>query len=439
MKSYLSIEGILERVEATGFDGLGRVLMVGVSNGGAQDWTRTEHDAAGRRLRTSNPRTLTLGSNQDLPTAGGFTRWTTNTYDALDRITRITTQDGQFVAIDYWGFRKTATDQASMKRRVNYDALGRISSAVEPNLSNNSFDAGAVTTSYTYDVLDNLTGVTQGTQTRSFAYDSLGRLTSATNPESGTTTYLYDANSNLTRKTDARGVQTNYNNYDALNRPGSISYSDGTPTATFTYDSVAVTNGKGRRTGMSDTASGTKTYHFDTMGRMSKIVWQTSDFTQAGEFVYNKLGGITQSKWPGIYDYGGTPLAIHRSYDNQGRQISARWSNHSSGGPGGTAYQEMVDNHTFVYGSTDPFATETTTYENGIVETIAYNDRLQPKQRTVKYGALFRLNQIVYFNRAGDNGNNGNVWEVDDQVDSAHGDMTYGYDWWNRITTFKIT
>ncbi len=42
-------------------------------------------------------------------------------------------------------------------------------------------------------------------------YDSLKRLTSATNPEtsasaaqSGTISYTYDANSNLTKKTDAR-------------------------------------------------------------------------------------------------------------------------------------------------------------------------------------------------------------------------------------------
>jgi YD repeat-containing protein len=325
MKSYATIDGSLEGVEVTGFDGLGRVLMVGVSNGGARDWTRTERDAAGRPWRTSNPRTLTLGSNQDLPTAGGFTRWTTNSYDALDRITRITTQDGQFVETAYSGYAKVATDQVGNKRKVEYDALGRISRAVEPNLSTGSIETGVWSTYYTYDVLDNLTGVNQDGRTRSFAYDSLGRLTSATNPESNTTTYLYDANSNLTRKTDARGVQTNYNNYDALNRPGSISYSDGTPTATFTYDSVAVTNGKGRRTGMSDAASGTKTYHFDTMGRMSKIVRQTSDFTQTGEFVYNKLGGITQSKWesrwPGIYDYGGVaagdPLLLRQRGLNQ--------------------------------------------------------------------------------------------------------------------------
>ena len=41
-------------------------------------------------------------------------------------------------------------------------------------------------TSYQYDALDNLVGVTQGTQTRSFVYNSLKQLLSATNHESGT-------------------------------------------------------------------------------------------------------------------------------------------------------------------------------------------------------------------------------------------------------------
>src|SRR5229473_2077555 len=61
-------------------------------------------------------------------------------------------------------------------------------------------------TSYSYDGLDDLTGVNQSGQTRSFVYDSLKRLTSATNPEtsatgaqSGTISYSYDANSNPTQ------------------------------------------------------------------------------------------------------------------------------------------------------------------------------------------------------------------------------------------------
>ena len=70
-------------------------------------------------------------------------------------------------------------------------------------------------TSYTYNALDNLIRVTQGSQTRTFAYDSLSRLASAANPESGTINYTYDKNGNLTQKTDARGVQTTYA-YDAL-------------------------------------------------------------------------------------------------------------------------------------------------------------------------------------------------------------------------------
>jgi hypothetical protein len=59
-------------------------------------------------------------------------------------------------------------------------------------------------------------------QTRSFVYDSLKRLTSATNPEtsangvqSGTISYAYDANSNLTQKTDARGVISSFGNINA--------------------------------------------------------------------------------------------------------------------------------------------------------------------------------------------------------------------------------
>ena len=47
---------------------------------------------------------------------------------------------------------------------------------------------------------------------RTFVYDCLKRLTSATNPESGTTTYTYDNNGNVVKRTDARGRITCYGN-----------------------------------------------------------------------------------------------------------------------------------------------------------------------------------------------------------------------------------
>lgn len=93
-------------------------------------------------------------------------------------------------------------------------------------------------TSYQYNVLNNLTSVSQGIQSRSFLYDSLSRLTSAANPESGTVAYDYDNNGNLLHKTDARPVTTTFA-YDALNRAISKSYNDNpqTPTVTYFYDS----------------------------------------------------------------------------------------------------------------------------------------------------------------------------------------------------------
>jgi YD repeat-containing protein len=77
----------------------------------------------------------------------------------------------------------------------------------------------------------------------------LKRLTSATNPESGTVSYHYDANGNLTSKTDARGVVSNYV-YDALNRVTIVLYrvngqpDPNTGDVEYLYDNAQ--NGKGR-------------------------------------------------------------------------------------------------------------------------------------------------------------------------------------------------
>ena len=74
---------------------------------------------------------------------------------------------------------------------------------------------------------------------RSFSYSSLSRLISTTNPESGTISYVYDGNGNLTQKTDARGTVTSLL-YDPLNRLTQKNYTLGantaaTPNVTFGY------------------------------------------------------------------------------------------------------------------------------------------------------------------------------------------------------------
>src|ERR1044071_5840874 len=90
-------------------------------------------------------------------------------------------------------------------KTICQDAAGRIASVTEtiPGASPSS-----QVTTYTYDGLNNLTDVYQGSQHRMFRYDAMGRLTSATNPENGSTSYSYDYNGNLIAKTDAAGVTT---------------------------------------------------------------------------------------------------------------------------------------------------------------------------------------------------------------------------------------
>src|SRR6202034_4491656 len=80
---------------------------------------------------------------------------------------------------------------------------------------------------------------------RTFSYyDGLPELEVPTNREAGAVQYSYDANGNVSSKTDARGVTTGYQ-YDALNRLTSKSYSNGTPSSCYQYD-VSTVNGIGR-------------------------------------------------------------------------------------------------------------------------------------------------------------------------------------------------
>ena len=95
----------------------------------------------------------------------------------------------------------TVTDTALKKVDRFEDGLGRLWRVVEDPAGLN------YATQYQYDPLGNLTSVSQGSQTRTFLYSSVSRLLSATNPESGLVApYLYDANGNLTSRSDARGV-----------------------------------------------------------------------------------------------------------------------------------------------------------------------------------------------------------------------------------------
>src|SRR5258708_29767577 len=113
------------------------------------------------------------------------------------------------------------------------DAVGNITNVVEQDASQTNTSAQATTT-YTYDALDHLIGVTMPrqtpggtvTQTRTFNYNSGSTITaylqSATNPENGTVSFTYNADGTMSTKTDAKYQQLSYT-YDALGRVTQVS------------------------------------------------------------------------------------------------------------------------------------------------------------------------------------------------------------------------
>jgi RHS repeat-associated protein len=244
----------------------------------------------------------------------------------------------------------TVTDQAGKVRRSMVDALGRLRRLDEPD--NTSALGSTINptqpTSYNYDVLGNLTTVTQGTQIRTFTYDSLTRLRTAINPESGTVNYQYDDNGNLLVKTNARTdsldankkVNTHFE-YDALNRvtrrwyngsssitatthlsPSLPSGVGATEEARFFYDTQALPAGapsysRGTAVGMLvartyGTGSNGDYYAYDVLGRTTLKIQQTGTVNYQVSAVYTLSGALNTLTYP-------SGRTVNNTYDQAGR------------------------------------------------------------------------------------------------------------------------
>ena len=143
-------------------------------------------------------------------------RWSKTTLDALGRTISVVKPDGSSTtSYLYQGNTVKVTDPAGKWKLFTMDANGNLTHVTEPNPS-----GGAnYETSYTYDGLNHLTGVSMPrdgyTQTRTFTYSG-DLLTSATNPENGTVNYTY-TNGKIASKVDAKNQRVEYG-YDSLQR-----------------------------------------------------------------------------------------------------------------------------------------------------------------------------------------------------------------------------
>ncbi|HEY3357011.1 MAG TPA: FG-GAP-like repeat-containing protein, partial [Polyangia bacterium] len=193
-------------------------------------------------------------------------QWTTASYDALDRVTRITHPDGSFVTTSYLPGSVIKTDERGHATTEVLDAYGHIVSRQERL-------AGApVTTTYRFDARGYPSGITDPAgNVSSFVYDSLGRRGQVTDPDAGATTYEYDAVGRVTATNDAKGQRTTFG-YDALSRRTSKTTLAGTAqavTVSWTYDEVQPGFANvGHLTTVTD-PSGQAAYNYDAAGRVA--------------------------------------------------------------------------------------------------------------------------------------------------------------------------
>jgi RHS repeat-associated protein len=255
------------------------------------------------------------------------------------------------VSTSYDAQNTIVTDQAQHTRRNTTDALGRLVQVVEDPGGHN------YGTSYSYDVLDDLIGVTQGSQGRTFQYESLKRLTQAVNPETGAIGYSYDGNGNLLTKSDARGITTTYT-YDALNRMVAKQYSDSTPMVGYFYDQGGQYS-IGHLTGVVNANAATNYTGFDPLGRVVASQQVTAGQTYSFSYTYNLAGSLTGETYP-------SGRGVTTNYDgaNRASAVSGSFNGQQTPYVSGETYAPHGAPSFFWYG-------------NQLARTLAYNSRLQ--------------------------------------------------------------
>jgi RHS repeat-associated protein len=284
----------------------------------------------------------------------------TSTYDDADEILTSVQPDGYM----------SGQTAANWTTSYVYDADGRVSSVTAPAGEGNTSGAGsgAGTTWDFYDADGNEVAVTNGdgngstcnaattltcASTTYYAYDIADRLqtvTAAAGQSSSTATgYTYDADGNPHVVTNPSSVTTTYG-YDSADEVTGVSYSDGTPTVSYTY------NIDGTRSSMSGSGAGAYdyVYSYDLAQRLTGVT--NGSATVAG-YGYDNSSNVTSLTYP-------SGLVVTDAYDHDSELQSASWGTSKRVSFSYDQAGELTTT-TAQAGSTNPTLTTTTSYDGG--------------------------------------------------------------------------
>ncbi|RJX36755.1 RHS repeat protein [Paenibacillus pinisoli] len=323
-------------------------------------------------------------------------------------------------------------------------------------------DANQATTIFSYDILGQLTAVTnsKGEVTRysydqlgqhikttfpdgnevQKVYDELGRLIQSIDSMNQKVTYFYDANSNRSKLVDKKG-QTflySYNNRNML-----LSKQGPTETISFTYYN------DGSRKSMTDN-TGTTNYGYDPhTGQVTNVAFpdskviaysynnqgqrvsMTTPFGDRVTYKYNTTNQLSELKWNDLKSIG-------YSYYSNG-QLQKTNSNNT-----------MEAIHTYTNGSLSRLKQETANgelkreyqynYDNNknITSISERNNEEVTSDNSFAYDQLNRIQSSTLFNETYSYDNRGNRQTLTtDSAPSLSDNIAYEYDEWDRLT--KVT
>lgn len=432
--NYREIDGLDKWITTkTRLDGTGRVIRVGTESGSSpvqMDMVAYGYDSLGRLEWQSNP------YRGDLNTAPSALK-TTNRYDALSRVDRVTLPDNQTISTDFSGPKITVTDQVGRKRRSEFDALGRLVKLVEQNpvtgLLDNSQAQDDYVTTYTYNAHNQVTGTNQSGQVRTFEYDGVSRLKKQTTPEGGTVEFTYTDFGELESRTQKRvnGDIVKHYDYDGLNRLKGIRYTGSnesplpsdvaaTPPVSITYESRF-----GNVYSIAD-AAGTEIYGYDDFGRVKTRIRVIDLNSYETTYDYNQLSQVAIIGYP-------SKMHVRMNYDMRGRLSGVDKLKQDK------SYERryVSDMQYTVAGQLDNF-----TFDNGVKETFGYNSRLQLTSQTAKKGTNTAILNLTYGYQAQvgqqgagtQAGNTGKLMSVTGTINSQSRSQTFTYDTLGRLT-----
>ncbi len=330
----------------------------------ALDVTETKYTNQGEKWLES--KSYRAGSEQP--------QWQTSTYDALGRLYLVTEPDGSTISSSYNEEQRPASaslapgetvrsvDAWGRERWGRYDAKDRLVELVEPNASsfnNNAptyasgsvFSAGDTVTKYQYNAQDKLVATEQGAQQRAMKYDGLGRMTRQKQAEQTATlddngiyvgagqpgalwseALFYDNRSNLTQKTDARGVKTLFNLQvngldDPLSRVQSVTFDLNGPrdisqpiaaAAPISYQ-YAPAGDVTRAIGVTVAGVSQETFVYDNEGRpieQTLNITARPGFPLTTNFLYDSLDRVKETQYPAQYGQPNNPRkVVAQGYD----------------------------------------------------------------------------------------------------------------------------